>query len=176
MKKKEKSASNARRRSPPSLRLRFPIPHNKSEILKKRVKVPSLPPLFSLLYKTMARSIFIGGNWKSNGTRESVTELVKTLNGGTTPDGVDVVVAPTALHTSFVIDNLRKDIGVCAQNVAYTGKEKGAFTGEHTAAILKDFGLGHALVGHSERRQGQSSVRHPGSGWVCRPGRRRTEY
>ena len=47
---------------------------------------------------------------------------------------------------------------VSAQNVAYTGKAKGAFTGEHTASMVKDFGIDYTLVGHSERRHQNSGT------------------
>mmetsp|Transcript_58980 Transcript_58980/g.128039 ORF Transcript_58980/g.128039 Transcript_58980/m.128039 type:complete len:156 (+) Transcript_58980:190-657(+) len=46
-------------------------------------------------------------------------------------------------------------VHLCAQNVSRT--KSGAFTGEHSAEMLKDFGLNYTLIGHSERRHGNAS-------------------
>jgi len=106
----------------------------------------------------MTRKFFVGGNWKCNGTKASIQALVNDLNKGTFPsDRVEVVVAPTSLHLSFVSENLRKEIQVSAQNCF--NEPKGAFTGEISAEMLKDFGLNWVILGHSERRDifGESS-------------------
>lgn len=100
----------------------------------------------------MARKAFVGGNWKCNGTKESVAALVDTLNqGGQTPDNCEVICAPTALHLDFVKNNLREDYQVCVQNI-WSASGYGAYTGELTASMVKDFGVNWTLVGHSERR------------------------
>jgi triosephosphate isomerase (TIM) len=100
----------------------------------------------------MARKAFVGGNWKCNGTKESVAALVDTLNqGGQTPDNCEVICAPTALHLDYVKSNLRADYQVCAQNI-WSASGYGAYTGELTASMVKDFGINWTLVGHSERR------------------------
>lgn len=96
---------------------------------------------------------FIGGNWKCNGTRESVAALVDVLNrGGSFPPNAEVVVAPTALHIGDVFSSIRTDVAVAAQNV-WREKGFGAFTGELTASMIKDYGLKWTIVGHSERRK-----------------------
>jgi len=99
------------------------------------------------------RRPFIGGNWKCNGTLESIKQLVHDLNQGKSTEGqVDVIVAPSAIHISYVQGlNLRKDWKVSAQNVVHE-KNGGAFTGETSAAMLKDLGVEYTLLGHSERR------------------------
>lgn len=98
------------------------------------------------------RRLFVGGNWKCNGTKASVATLVETLNkGGPKPENTDVVVAPTALHIGFVQANLRDDYQVSVQNI-WDAEKQGAYTGELTADIVKDFGLNWAIIGHSERR------------------------
>eukprot|EP00943_MAST-04B_sp_MAST-4B-sp1_P003839 g3839.t1 len=100
----------------------------------------------------MARKAFVGGNWKCNGTKESVAALVDTLNqGGQIPDNCEVICAPTALHLDYVKGNLRADYQVCAQNI-WSASGYGAYTGELTASMVKDFGINWTLVGHSERR------------------------
>ncbi|CAN0079658.1 unnamed protein product [Ascophyllum nodosum] len=102
----------------------------------------------------MARKYMIGGNWKCNGTVESVAALVKALNeGGDLPSNAEVVVAPPSIHVQTVKDTIRPDIKVSLQNVAKTPKP-GAFTGELCAPMVKDFGIEWVITGHSERRVG----------------------
>mmetsp|Transcript_13255 Transcript_13255/g.28364 ORF Transcript_13255/g.28364 Transcript_13255/m.28364 type:complete len:297 (-) Transcript_13255:641-1531(-) len=97
---------------------------------------------------------FVGGNWKTNGTKESVQKLVDGLNAGASSIDartVDVVVAPTYLHLDFVRQRLdASKYGVAAQNVWLMGT--GAYTGEIAAEQLKDLGINWTLTGHSERR------------------------
>ena len=104
-----------------------------------------------------SQKYFVGGNWKLNGTRESVKKLVATLNdGGSFPNSVEVVIAPTALHIEYCMQNLRKDIGLSAQNVS-TDVGYGPFTGELSATLFKDWGINWTIAGHSERRRRKQS-------------------
>ncbi|KAG7391216.1 hypothetical protein PHYPSEUDO_005577 [Phytophthora pseudosyringae] len=99
----------------------------------------------------MPRKYLIGGNWKCNGTRSSVRDLVTILNRSVVdPSHVDVVVAPPSLHLDLVLQLLQRHIAVCAQDVSLTGL--GAFTGEIAAEQLADFGISWTITGHSERR------------------------
>lgn len=98
----------------------------------------------------MPRKPFVGGNWKCNGTVESAAKLIAGLNAATVPKDVDVCVSPTSLHLDSVKGALKKDYLVASQNCSRTGK--GAFTGEISAEMLKDFGINWAILGHSERR------------------------
>ena len=95
---------------------------------------------------------FVGGNWKSNGTKASITELIKGLNAAKfDPAHVDVVVAPTALHLDFVSSHLdTSKFAVSAQNM--NSKGTGAFTGEIAGETLLDAGIKWVIIGHSERR------------------------
>jgi triosephosphate isomerase len=61
-----------------------------------------------------------------------------------------VVVAPTALHLAGVQSSLKGPIQVAAQNCSASGN--GAFTGEHSADMLKDHNVNWVILGHSERR------------------------
>jgi len=91
------------------------------------------------------------GNWKCNGTTESVAKLVKDLNAGTVPSEVDVVIAPTFVHLESVKQTLtNKSFELSAQN-CWTGKG-GAFTGEISAEMIKDMDIPWVILGHSERR------------------------
>lgn len=94
----------------------------------------------------------IAGNWKMNMTIPQARELVISLLPNITHDEVEVVLAPpfTALYS---VRELIKDtkVNLGAQDLFW--EEKGAFTGEISAMMLKDIGCSYVIVGHSERRQ-----------------------
>jgi len=93
---------------------------------------------------------FVGGNWKCNGTQESIAKLVSDLNATPLEDDVDIVVAPPAIYIQQVVKSLAPRIQVSAQNAWVGGG--GAFTGEVSAEQLKDIGTKWLITGHSERR------------------------
>lgn len=102
------------------------------------------------------KKMLIGGNWKVNGTRESITKLVSSWNAaGDFPDSVEVVLTPTAVHTELVQQLLKQPIALGAQNIS-SDHGYGAYTGELTAELFKDIGCEWTLVGHSERRRRQT--------------------
>lgn len=99
------------------------------------------------------RKPVVAGNWKMNGTRSSVSELVSgikaQLEGG---DSLEVLVCPPAIFIPQVLAEIEgSSIAVGGQNAA--AAEKGAFTGEVSPLFLADFGCSHVILGHSERRQ-----------------------
>jgi len=98
----------------------------------------------------MARQFFIGGNFKMNGSIESIKKIVQHLNDAKLDPNAEVVIAPPALYLLLTREHLRKGIEVAAQNVY--DKPSGAFTGEISAEQLKDSGITWTLIGHSERR------------------------
>lgn len=99
----------------------------------------------------MARKFFIGGNWKCNGTRKSIEDLLKTFNAADLPRIVpEVVVAPASIHIPLVQSKVRKEFSVAAQNSWVRGS--GAYTGELSAEILIDLDVPWVILGHSERR------------------------
>lgn len=94
----------------------------------------------------------IAGNWKMNGSSASNEALVKALAAGM--DGKDCLVAvcvpaPYLGQVQALVANTGMDLG--AQDVSQ--HESGAYTGEVSAVMLKDFSVRYAIVGHSERRQ-----------------------
>jgi len=91
----------------------------------------------------------VGGNWKCNGTVESVKSLVSELNAGDITADVDVVCAPTFVHLPFA-RHLEAPFQLAAQN-CWTGAG-GAYTGEISADMLVDAGIPWVVLGHSERR------------------------
>lgn len=100
----------------------------------------------------MLRRLFVGGNWKSNGTLAATKELVERVLNPTEINytNVNVVVAPVALHLNYVRKMIRPEIKVAAQNISLTSF--GAYTGEVAAEQVKDLGLEWTILGHSERR------------------------
>lgn len=99
----------------------------------------------------MARQFFVGGNFKMNGTKDSITKIVENLNKADLPANVEVVVAPPAPYIALTVaTNSQKTVAVSSQNV-YT-KASGAFTGEISADQVLDLGGKWTLTGHSERR------------------------
>ncbi|KAF5727840.1 triosephosphate isomerase chloroplastic [Tripterygium wilfordii] len=95
-------------------------------------------------------TFFVGGNWKCNGTKESISKLVSDLNSAELEADVDVVVAPPFLYIDQVKNALTDRIQISAQN-SWVGKG-GAFTGEISVEQLKDIGCKWVILGHSERR------------------------
>lgn len=92
----------------------------------------------------------VGGNWKCNGTVESVKALVKELNAGKIDADLDIYVAPPAVHIPSVQATLNSRFQVAAQN-CWVGPG-GAFTGEVSADMLVDSKIPWVILGHSERR------------------------
>lgn len=99
------------------------------------------------------RRTVIAGNWKMNLTGAEALELVEAIHSNYSPVGnIDVIVAPPFLSLPAVVHYLKSSyIGVAAQNIHY--EDKGAFTGECSAAQVRDAGAEYTIIGHSERRQ-----------------------
>ena len=97
------------------------------------------------------RRKWVGGNWKMHGSRAMASALVGAIAEANT-DTVDVAVFPPFPY-------LREACAAAAgSRIAVGGQdvseyESGAFTGEVSAAMLRDIGCALALAGHSERRQ-----------------------
>lgn len=98
------------------------------------------------------RKLFVGGNWKSNGTLKFVTEHIETVVNKLDfkADKVEVMVSPLFIHLSLAQGLLDKKIILAAQNISPFAK--GAYTGEIAAEHLKDLGVKWTIIGHSERR------------------------
>ena len=95
----------------------------------------------------------IAGNWKMNGSLADNEALVRALVAGlATAGGCDAVVAVPAPYLAQVQTLVQgSDLALAAQDVSQHAA--GAFTGEVSAAMLREFGVRYVLVGHSERRQ-----------------------
>ncbi len=99
------------------------------------------------------RKPVIAGNWKLNKTIKEAIEfatLLKRMVRDT--ESVEILVCPVYTAISEVSEALRDtEFRVGAQDLYW--EEKGAFTGEVSANLLKDAGASHVIIGHSERRQ-----------------------
>jgi triosephosphate isomerase len=96
------------------------------------------------------RSSLIAGNWKMNGSLQSVAELIDGIKAGDAGKA-ELAVFPPAVFLMKVGGMLADgNCALGAQNVC--DQESGAYTGEVAAAMLKECGCRYALVGHSERR------------------------
>ena len=98
------------------------------------------------------RRILVAGNWKMNGDTAGSRVLVEGIAAGLDgSENADVLVCPPYPYLPAVaslVDGTAVALG--AQNVSE--HDSGAFTGEVSAAMLKDVGASYAIVGHSERR------------------------
>ena len=95
----------------------------------------------------------IAGNWKMNMTPAEAKELVKGIYAEVKgKKGCDVVVCVPYVDIPVVAQAVKGTmIRLGAQNVHFA--EKGAYTGEISANMLKECGVKYVIVGHSERRQ-----------------------
>lgn len=101
---------------------------------------------------------FIAGNWKMNGSLAANAALIKALRAGVGTPACDVAVCPPNIYLPQLHDLLAGQdvIALGAQNVSQ--HLNGAYTGDVSAEMLKEFGVRYAIVGHSERRMHQAET------------------
>jgi len=100
-----------------------------------------------------ARTPLIAGNWKMNGSMESSQQLISSLCSGVANDSNRIMLlCPPYPYLHIAAEALKsKAIMLGAQNVSME-PDSGAFTGEVSGLMLKNFGCEYVIVGHSERR------------------------
>ncbi len=98
------------------------------------------------------RKPFVAGNWKMNGSLESVRELLDGIKQGIGEvKNADVAVCPPFVYLPEAQSRLSgSEIAWGAQDLSI--QASGAYTGEIAASMLNDFGCRYVIVGHSERR------------------------
>ena len=104
--------------------------------------------------KKKMRKKIVAGNWKMNMNLQDGVALAKEINEALAADkpNCDVVVCTPFIHLASVAQVLDASVvGLGADNCA--DKEKGAFTGEVSAEMVKSTGAQYVILGHSERRQ-----------------------
>ncbi len=93
----------------------------------------------------------VAGNWKMNKTLQEGIELANQLKNDVKNPNCAVVIGTPFIHLATVAELLKgSPIKVAAENCA--DKEKGAFTGEVSAAMVASTGAEYCILGHSERR------------------------
>ena len=98
------------------------------------------------------RRPIIAGNWNMNNTASQGVALVNAIAPLVTEANCDVVVCVPAINIPAVSEALKgTNIQLGAENVHFA--EKGAYTGEISAAMLLEYGVEYVIIGHSERRQ-----------------------
>ena len=100
------------------------------------------------------RKKIVAGNWKMNMNLQDGIALAKELNETLKADkpNCGVVICTPFIHLASIAQFLDQDIiGLGAENCA--DKEKGAFTGEVSAEMVKSTGAQYVILGHSERRE-----------------------
>jgi len=98
------------------------------------------------------RQPMVAGNWKMNGSHQSVSDLVSGIKAGLgAVKAVEVVVCPPFIYIPTVHAAIAGSaIKLGAQNMCE--QDSGAFTGEISGPMLKDNGCEYVIIGHSERR------------------------
>ena len=103
--------------------------------------------------KKKMRKKIVAGNWKMNMNLQDGIALAKELNETLTNEkpNCGVIICTPFIHLASIAQFLNQDvIGLGAENCA--DKEKGAYTGEVSAEMVKSTGAGYVILGHSERR------------------------
>ena len=97
------------------------------------------------------RKKIVAGNWKMNNNKAETSALIADLKAKGSFNGVEVKVAPTAIHLAQAVEELSDSaIEVIGQNMHQA--TNGAYTGEISAAMLQSIGVNSVILGHSERR------------------------
>lgn len=97
------------------------------------------------------RKTIVAGNWKMNASKETVNSLVMGILSGMDSVKSEVVVCvpyPYLSQVEALISHSQLKLGAQSLNV----NASGAYTGEVSAEMIKDFGAQYVIVGHSERR------------------------
>jgi len=97
------------------------------------------------------RRPLVAGNWKMNGSRASVAELLDGILAGLQPGAAEVAVCPPYVYLPTAAERL------AGSAVAWGGQDldthdAGAYTGQVSGAMLRDWDCRYVIVGHSERR------------------------
>ena len=120
----------------------------------KHKKKTRLTNITNIINKKNMRKKIVAGNWKMNMNLQDGINLAKEINEQAKADkpNCDVVVCTPFIHLASVAQVLDKElVGLGAENCA--DKEKGAYTGEVSAEMVKSTGAQYVILGHSERRQ-----------------------
>ncbi|HBY66529.1 MAG TPA: triose-phosphate isomerase [Flavobacteriaceae bacterium] len=97
------------------------------------------------------RQKIVAGNWKMNNDMAETEMFLVQLKKQVIPEGVSLMIAPAFTNLNHTYQSVKDHpVTVVAQNMHQS--DKGAFTGEVSAAMLKSVGVQTVILGHSERR------------------------
>jgi len=102
------------------------------------------------------RDKIVAGNWKMNLSFEEALQLANDINQWATEanPSAKIIIAPSSIYLQSIQETVDSNyVHVAAQDVA--AAEKGAYTGDISAAQLDSIGINTAIIGHSERREYQ---------------------
>ena len=125
--------------------------------IQRKTKLMKNPKEHSFIFKkskNIMRKKIVAGNWKMNMNLQDGIALAKELNETLKADkpNCGVVICTPFIHLASIAQFLDQDIiGLGAENCA--DKEKGAYTGEVSAEMVKSTGAQYVILGHSERRE-----------------------
>ncbi|HET7175972.1 MAG TPA: triose-phosphate isomerase [Gammaproteobacteria bacterium] len=98
------------------------------------------------------RQPLVAGNWKMNGNRDGALRLANAVAQGTEAgSAAEVLLCPPFVYLADLARAL-KDSGVSLGAQDLCAEDNGAYTGEVSGPMLKDFDCRYVIVGHSERR------------------------
>lgn len=109
--------------------------------------------LYKLLKRKKMRKKIVAGNWKMNLNLQEGVALAKELNDALKAGkpNCDVIICTPFIHLATVAQTIDQNVlALGAENCA--DKEKGAYTGEVSAEMIKSTGAQYVIIGHSERR------------------------
>lgn len=106
----------------------------------------------------MGRKKLVAGNWKMNGSLAANAALIGELLAGIGQPACDVAVCVPAVYLAQVQLLLAGQGGIALGAQDVSQHESGAYTGDVSAAMLKELGARYVIVGHSERRQYQGET------------------
>ncbi len=102
-------------------------------------------------YKKSTMQTIVAGNWKMNGSQQTISSLLQILQQEVVNMATEVIVFPPFVYVPLVAEFLR------GSQIAYGGQtlseqQVGAYTGEVAGSMLQDYGCKYVILGHSERR------------------------
>lgn len=109
------------------------------------------PEIYSIMEQKFNKKIIVG-NWKMNPyTLAEAKEIFSAIKKEAKKiENVDVIIAPPAIWLGQLKIGENGNLKLAAQNMHW--EEKGAFTGEISAEMIKETGARYVIIGHSERR------------------------
>lgn len=100
----------------------------------------------------MSRKKVIAGNWKMNMLPNEAIEFIQEFTPLVKDSKAEVILCVPYIDLFYALLNVQgTNIKIGAQNMHF--EEKGAYTGEVSAKMLKSIGVEYVIIGHSERRQ-----------------------